>query len=338
MALDPQIQHIDLMKTLIPADRMEKGGDLAAWQQEKRALLIRLLGMQHCIPADDEKFEIDSVKETDAYTETRFFIESEPGVTCVAHLRVPKGVEGKLPLVICLQGHSKGMHISMGQPKYPGDAEKISGGDRDFARQIVARGYAALILEQRAFGERGGTEEGPGCYQVVMQALLLGRTLIGERCWDVSRAIDMIEKHFPQIDMEKVALMGNSGGGTATIYAAALDERIAAAMPSCAFCGYKASIGDRRHCSCNYVPGIMKEFDMGDLGALIAPRPLIVVNGLEDKSFPLFAAKEQMDIARVVYEAAGAKDKICHVIGLEGHRFYAAQGWPVFDDLTGWRK
>ena len=109
-------------------------------------------------------------------------------------------------------------------------------------------------------------------------------------------------------------------------------------MPSCAFCGYKASIGDRRHCSCNYVPGIMKEFDMGDLGALIAPRPLVVVNGLEDKSFPLFAAKEQMDIARVVYEAAGAKDKICHVIGPEGHRFYAAQGWPVFDDLTGWRK
>ena len=338
MALDPQIQHIDLMKNLIPADRMEKGGDLAAWQQEKRALLSRLLGMQHCIPADDEKFEIDSVKEADTYTETRFFIESEPGVTCVAHLRVPKGVEGKLPVVICLQGHSKGVHISLGQPLYPGDAETISGGDRDFAVQIISRGQAALAIEQRGFGVRGGTEEGPQCYQPAVQAMLLGRTLIGERCWDISRTIDALPAHFPQLDMNRIAIMGNSGGGTAAIYAAALDERIAVCMPSCAFCGYMPSIAAQFHCLCNYIPDIMNHFDMGDLAGLIAPRPFIAINGLKDGIFPIDSAKEQTEVARVYYAAANAEHNLRHITGPEGHRFYAALGWPAFDELSGWKE
>ena len=126
--------------------------------------------------------------------------------------------------------------------------------------------------------------------------------------------------------------------GLRLYYAAALDTRIAAAMPSCAFCGYLASIGAQRHCICNYVPGVMKDFDMGDLGALIAPRPMIVVSGQHDGIFPIDSAKEQADVTRVAYRAASAADRFEHVVGKEGHRFYAADAWPVFDRLTGWRK
>lgn len=290
--------------------------------------------------AETENFRIEWTKDEDpAFTEIRFLFTSEPDVDVVCHLLLPKNVpQENLPLVICLQGHSKGMHISLGRPIYEGDEKTISGGDRDFARQIVARGQAALAIEQRAFGERGGTPEGPACLHPAMQALLLGHTLIGERCWDVSRAIDTVAAHFPMIDASKIAIMGNSGGGTVTIYAAALDTRIAAAMPSCAFCGYMASIGAQHHCACNYVPGIINEFDMGDLAGLIAPRALIIVNGKDDVIFPLESAKEQVEIARAYYQAAGCPGNIEHVVGPEGHRFYAALGWPAFDRLTGWKK
>ena len=339
MALDPQIQHLDLMKNVIPADRMEVGGDLAAWQTEKRALLSKLLGMQHCIPAAADNFTVEHVKELDNCTETCFSFESEPGVTVLAYLRVPKGVAGKLPVIICLQGHAKGVHISLGQPIYPGDEATIHGGDRDFAVQIIARGQAALAIEQRGFGTRGGSPEGPQCYQPAVQAMLLGRTLIGERCWDISRTIDLLPKHFPQLDTDRIAVMGNSGGGTASIYAAALDERIAACMPSCALCGFMPSIGAQYHCLCNYIPDIMNHFDMGDLAGLIAPRPFIAINGLTDGIFPIDSAKQQADIARDVYYAAvGAEKNVRHITGPEGHRFYAALGWPTFDELTGWKE
>ena len=82
----------------------------------------------------------------------------------------------------------------------------------------------------------------------------------------------------------------------------------------------------------------MNDFDMGDLAGLIAPRPMIVVNGKDGLIFPLASAKEQADIARAYYKAAGVPDKFEHVVGPEGHRFYAALGWPVFDRLTSWKE
>ena len=336
MALDPQVHHCQLMQHVQPALRWQEGEDVSAWQEKARASLMEVLGLplESCDPA----FRIEWTKDDDpAWREIRFTFASEPGVDVPCHLVLPKNpVQEPLPLFICLQGHGTGMHISLGRVKFPGDEEDFDG-DRDFARQVVARGHAALAIEQRAFGERGSQPDGnPNCRQPAMQALMLGHTLIGERCWDVSRAIDVVAAHFPMIDMERICLMGNSGGGTTTIYATALDTRIKAAMPSCALCGYYASIGAQQHCWCNYIPGVMKRFDMGDLAAMIAPRSLVAVNGVTDASFPIESAKEQVEIARRVYEAAGVPEKLRHVIGPEGHRFYAAQSWPVFDETVGW--
>lgn len=339
MSLDPRVRHMELLRTSRFTMRRQPEEDLAAWQERARKRLTELLGLP-MEPAADDRFRIEWTRDGDpACTEIRFLFCSEPGVDVVCHLLLPRNAtQERLPLVICLQGHSKGMHISLGRPLYPGDADKITGGDRDFARQIAARGQAALAIEQRAFGERGGTPEGPACLHPALQALLLGHTLIGERCWDISRAIDAVAAHFPMIDTGRIAVMGNSGGGTASIYAAAADTRIAAVMPSCAFCGYLASLGAHRHCACNYIPGIAREFDMGDLAGLIAPRPLIVVSGRDDGIFPLDSAKEQMEIARAYYRAAGVPGRIEHVVGPEGHRFYAGLSWPVFDRLTGWKR
>jgi hypothetical protein len=89
--------------------------------------------------------------------------------------------------------------------------------------QAVRAGYTAMVLEQRCFCERKG-QEGTGyfgCHHTAMGALLLGRTLVGERVWDISRSIDLLET-LPEIDASKIACMGNSGSGTASYYAAGL--------------------------------------------------------------------------------------------------------------------
>lgn len=336
MALHPTVLHQRLFQSMAPALRWNGTEDVAAWQSRVRDALRQLLGWP--LMRTEADLRIEWERDFDENTrEIRLLFASEPGVDVCCHLLLPKG-KAKLPLIICLQGHSTGMHISLGRPKFDGDEQSIAGGDRDFARQIAARGQAALVIEQRCFGERGGKPE-PDCYQASMQALLLGRTMIGERCWDISRAIDAMLAHFGEIDPERIAVMGNSGGGTASLYAAALDERIAACMPSCALCGFMPSIGAQYHCLCNYIPSIMNHFDMGDLAGLIAPRPFIAINGLTDGIFPIDSAKEQAGIAQsIYYAAAGAEDKLRHITGPYGHRFYAALGWPVFDELTGWKE
>lgn len=332
--MDPQRQHLAMMDARTRGQAYVPGEDFPAWQARAREALAKRLGMDTFSRCDPE-VRVEWTRREEGFAETRFRFRTEENYEAIAHLLVPDGAH-RPPTMICLQGHSKGMHISLGRAKFPGDEQTIAGGDRDFALQAVARGYAALALEQRGFGECGGTEKGPACQQPAMAALLLGRTLVGERVWDVCRAIDVLEAAFAQVDSTRVGLVGNSGGGTTIIYAAALEPRVAAAMPSCAFSGFQESIGAQLHCTCNYVPGVMRDFDMGDIAALAAPRPLVIVNGVEDGIFPIQAARAQFEIAQAAYRAAGAPGNARHVVGGEGHRFYADLAWPVFKALTGW--
>ncbi len=143
--------------------------------------------------------------------------------------------------MICLQGHSTGMHISLGISKYPGDDALIGQDEQYLAKYALDNGYCPVMMEQRFMGQCGGSAKGPGCHtdwsaeykMSVLSCLSMGRTAIGERVWDVSRLIDVLEKEFSFLDMDNVCLTGHSGGGTASFYATCIDERIEAVMPSC---------------------------------------------------------------------------------------------------------
>ena len=248
---------------------------------------------------------------------------------------LPDGIENP-PVMICLQGHSKGMHISLGRPKYEGDENIICDGDRDFCIRAVKEGFAAIALEQRNFGECGGDEKGPHCLESSMVALMMGRTTIGERVWDVSRLIDVIQTQFKDVvNTNMICCMGNSGGGTTTAYAAALEDRIVLAMPSCAMCTYKDSIGAMYHCSCNFIPHIAEYFDMDDLIAMEYPKYFIQVSGKEDKDFPLFAAEKVFESGKRVYDAFNAASRCTLIKGDGGHRFYADDAWPIVHQYLG---
>ena len=309
------------------------GGDLAAWQIEARNKLSELLGMQEIEKARCAltcEIEYDRYAEDLDCREIRIRYTTEENVTVPCHICIPKDAKTPLPVMIALQGHSTGMHISLGRPKYEKDQASISGGDRDFVKRAVKEGVIAIAMEQRCFGECGEIGGQTNCKLAGMRAIMLGRTIIGERVWDIMRLIDLLKRDFSSLaDTDKVICLGNSGGGTATIYAAAMDERIQVAVPSCAVCRYGDSIAAMEHCTCNYVPYIAKYFDMGELCQLVAPRSLIVVNGVEDSIFPIDGAKACIDVARIAYEGAGAADKLHHVIGEAGHRFYADATWPT---------
>lgn len=302
----------------------------ASWKEEARKKLRELLGMDkliECAPDLDIEFE----EEFDTFKEYRITFESEPGYRVPCHIWLPKGVE-KPPVMICMQGHSSGMHISLGRPKSEGDKKDVISGDRDFCVRGIKEGFATIALEQRNFGECGKTD----CYDSDMTALLMGRTTIGERVWDVSRLIDVLEENFADIlDLNNICCMGNSGGGTATIYTAALEDRIVLAMPSCAMCTYKDSIGAMRHCTCNYVPSIASYFDMGDLMAMACPKYYVQVSGKTDPIFPLEGAREMFEAGKKAYEAEGIADKCALVEGDGGHRFYADDAWPVVHKFIG---
>ena len=308
------------------------GGDPALWQAAAKKKLSELLGLDRFEKAAPET-AVEFDRQQPGFREIRFSFQSETGYRVPCHLWLPDGVQ-RPPLMICLQGHSTGMHISMGRPKYENDAVTISGGDRDFCVRAVQEGFAALALEQRNFGECGGTEKGPSCQNPSLTNMLIGRTTIGERVWDVSRCVDTLISDFKEfVKPDEIYALGNSGGGTCTVYATALEERLAGGVPSCAVSTYASSIGAMPHCACNFVPNIRKYFDMAEILMMAAPRKLVVVSGAEDKIFPIAGAKQMVEEAKAAFAAAGVPDRIFHAIGEEGHRFYADIAWDALKKM-----
>lgn len=330
--MTPAQKENEILRKVSPKMRIQETQSVDLWQKAAREKLSSLLGLERFKPCN-LRFSREYVKEHSEYTEIRFTYQSEEGVFVPCHFLKPHGATSETPVVICLQGHSTGMHVSLGNAKFEGDEESIKG-DRDFCIQALKEGMCAVAMEQRGFGELGGTPD-PECDDVVFSALLTGRTLIGARVWDVKRLVDVLEQNFcNDCNTEKVYCMGNSGGGTTTLYAVALETRIKAAMPSCAFCTYIASIGELRHCSCNFIPGIANYFDMAEIGGMISPRPLVIVSGKEDRIFPIEPATEEFKRLKELYYAnENIKENCIHFIGEGGHRFYRA-AWQSFKNVA----
>lgn len=332
----PWMHNKKIAEETVPAFRFDGTREFSEWQNEAHRKLSFLLGLENIKKPEDDKFTIEYTKECEDFTEIRFTIESEEGYSFPSVMLVPRNIKTPAPTLLCLQGHSTGMHISLARPIYAPDEEDIRTGDRDYAIRAMKEGCIAVAIEQRNFGECGSQPNGnPDCHVSTMTALLLGRTTIGERVHDVSCVIDALLEHFDIVDKNKIMLMGNSGGGTATVYAAAIDKRISLAMPSCSVCTFKDSIAAMNHCVCNFIPNISKYFDMGEIGGLIAPRPLVVVNGIKDRIFPDAGVKEVFAEISKIYASAGVPDRCRLVTGDGGHRFYADIAWPHVHELAG---
>jgi len=305
------------------------GQPVGPWQQALRERLVDLMGGLDDERCDPNVEELER-EETEGAVRRKLVFTSTPFADVPCHLLVPKGITGTVPGVICLQGHSTGMHISIGEAQYEGDEASIAGG-RDIAIQAAANGYVALAVEQRCFGERKETlqeqRSNHGCLDASMHALLLGGTMIGERVWDVMRAIDLLRDQ-PEVDPDRIVVMGNSGGGTITFFTAAVDDRVHLPVPSCYFCTFSACLMRIYHCTDNYIPGILKVADMGDIAGLFAPRPVIFVAGEEDPIFPIAGVREAFDRAQAIYAAAGCADRCRLIVGPAGHQFYPDLAWP----------
>ncbi|MHA1564054.1 MAG: alpha/beta hydrolase family protein [Alphaproteobacteria bacterium] len=324
--------------------------DFGQWQQQARAKLIELLGVDPHPEPPQLILEEQPQNRGDIVTQ-RFYLRphgrSDIPVTLVwslapGHPAASAQVTAPArPVLVYLAGSTSGVHIAWGESRVPADPLRLGIG-ADMARQAARRGYLVVCIEQAGFGEREERAMTPRsatrCIDAANHALLLGRTLLGERVADVRAVIDYIQSPDSAHPLEcgAIHIFGHSAGGATAIYAAAIDPGLDAVIASGSLGFIRATIARRRDPEGQaVVPGILNWLEMDDIVSLIAPRPFMAISGEHDHIYPFAGAKAVTDAARDSYAKLGAPDHIGAWAGPEGHRYYPEQTWTAIADMLG---
>lgn len=315
--------------------------EFEAWQPRARPALRRLVGLDQIAALagrHEPSVERQDVEDLGHYTRQRCSIETEPDVPIVFWLLQPKG-QGPFPLAVTPHGHNpRGYDVYAGITRNEAERDRMVREDRDVAVQAVEEGFIAIAPATRgiALGSVADISQrhgGSDCRSHAMHCLLAGRTAIGERVWDLECLISWALT-LPEVDGSEVLMLGNSGGGMVTTYAAACDTRVTIAIPSCSFSSYVGPGGLIHHCDCNVIPGLLEFGEFWDVAGLIAPRHLLVVNGRYDvPRHPPEVVDEAIRRLSAIYAVAGVPDHLRHRYGQGGHRFYKDITWPFVREV-----
>jgi dienelactone hydrolase len=154
---------------------------------------------------------------------------------------------------------------------------------------------------------------------------------LAQNVWDLSRSLDVLQEH-PLVDPDRLGMVGISYGGTVTLFTAAVDRRVAAAVVSGYFSSWRESHKmPWNMCGSQILTGMLGRLEHEDLGSLVAPRPLLIETGTEDLLFPLAAATESVRRTRLVYAAEGEPDRLVHDVFEGGHQWHGTEALPFLD-------
>ena len=269
------------------------------------------------------------------YRIEKIIFESQPGFYVTANLYLPKRGQPPYPAVLYPLGHEEGAkaHIIWQQ----------------MLGTLATRGYVALAWDTLGQGERiqfyDPDLRGSKAQQSTLEHTLLGTStlvagdaLARYTIWDGIRALDYLLSR-PEVDPKRVAVTGNSGGGTHTAYLSALDDRFAVAAPSCYITSWRRlleTIGPQDAEQC--FPGwLAAGLDHADFLAAFAPKPFLMLSAIRD-FFPIAGARETFGESKRVYALAGVPDHVGMVEADDGHGYSEPRRMAAYEWFDRWLK
>ncbi|OXM87132.1 dienelactone hydrolase family protein [Paenibacillus rigui] len=302
-----------------------------AWRSELKEKLIESLGGWGDTIQDPSPRLLERVEYED-YVRERIELQTAESLTMPVYVLLPKGKQGKLPVVVGCHGHGYGSKSAVGLLPNGDEAGDDPNVHHKFGVALVKRGFAVIVPELLGFGDRKLEQEvivnrdTNSCFPIGVFLMMLGKTIAGMRIQETMAAIDYVSTR-PEIDASRIGIFGLSGGGLVAAFTAALDERIRAAVVSCYTNTFYDSILHRRHCIDNYIPGILRYAEMPDLIGLTAPRALFIEAGERDQLFPLHGTKKALAKLEQVYTAAGVPDQLASHLFPGGHEVCGEQSY-----------
>ena len=281
--------------------------DPKQWEARRAEVRRRILVSTGLYPLWEKtplKPQVYGRLERDGYTVEKVVLETLPGFYLSGNLYRPAKTEGKVPGILNPHGHwAEGRVNADVQARCAGQARM---GAVAFQYDMV--GY----VDSAAFGHAFFDDE----------LLGLGLNLPGLQLWNSIRALDWLLS-LPEVDAERIACTGESGGGTQTFLLAAVDDRVKVAAPVC-----MVSHHFQGGCSCENSAGLRVGTDNVEFAALFAPKPLLLVGATGDWTSQIL--QRGVPEIRAAYRLQKAEDRLEAVVHRADHNYNQASRESVY--------
>jgi dienelactone hydrolase len=276
--------------------------DWLAKKDEYRRQLREMLGIDPLPPRTDLKATKTGEFEQDGVVVVNLHYQSMPGLYVTANLYRPKVAEKPLPMILYVCGHAVKEKNGV---RYGNKA-----GYEHHGMWYAKHGFVCLVIDTVQLGEIRGEHHGTYSKDRLWW-FSRGYTPAGVEAWAGIRALDYLETR-PEVDKTRFGVTGRSGGGAYSWWIAALDERIACAAPTAGITTLRNHVVDdciEGHCDCMFMVNTYR-WDYDKLAALVAPRPLCIVNTDKDTIFPIDGVFKIYQSTRRIYKLLDAEKNI----------------------------
>ena len=281
---------------------------LSEWNpQLLREKIMAAMGakIDHSLPLD---VEYTRTVDCGTYTIQCLSYQSTPQVRVTGNLYIPKG-EGPFPAVINMHGHW--------------EQGRLAARVQQRGHLLAQSGYVVLAVDAFGTGERcpehgvytsHGGLLGGAPFQI-------GESLMGLQVVDNMRGVDLLQT-LPFVQKENIGACGASGGGNQTMWLAAIDERIKAAVPVVSVGTFHSYI-ICPNCVCEVLPNGMTITEEAGIIALAAPRAIMPINGAYDvnPAFNPAETRRTVDEAKRIFRAYGVPENLRLTVLEEPHAF-----------------
>jgi dienelactone hydrolase len=283
-----------------------------------REQYFHMLGLWPLPEKTPLKATVTGTLEFPGFVVEKLHYQSKPGLYVTANLYRP-AAPGRYPAILYSIGHYNAKR----------DGHKVA--VQDHGIWLATHGYVALLVDTIELGEVTCTHHGTYSQQRWWWQSA-GFTPAGVECWNAIRGIDYLQSR-PDVDGERIGATGISGGGAATFWISAADERVKASAPVSGMADLTWYIGEdgvNGHCDCMFLYNTFR-WNWTSIAGLVAPRPLLFVNSDDDKIFPMSANERVINRLERLYSRFGASDKVDAMVSVGGHAYRTDLRRAIFE-------
>ena len=310
------------------------------WQKQGRAKVLECMSPAPPM-ADGWDMEIVDSEQRSGYTAHKIFFNVSAWSRVPAYLLVPDASTGsatastdaaldgegtRFPAVLALHDH--GAHFTIGKEKMvrpfgvsdelKADADRWSYDcyDGQYVGDYLARhGYVVLAVDALLWGDRGRAEGPDYDAQQALNANLqqMGMSLGSYIAWDDLRSVSFL-RSLPQVDAKRIAVVGHSMGAHRAWLTAALSDDVKACVAVCwmnTTDSLMTLTNNQNKGGSAYamlIPGLRNYLDYPHVASLACPKPMLFLNGTNDKLFPVDGVRDAYDTMRAVWHDRHADD------------------------------